>query len=215
MNQSPTSSLPPPTPTPLKRRVQSAGRREAGSLLSELSRGQEQFYDGAWSHTTIASRCGPRGPRVGGAQAYSNVFRSKVPKPWNRPQSREQTLVPVLGSGGGPMHYNPFGTQSLSDGLPVCSGSLVWARRGRTGPIGSVNQPFKPSPFFTSNVPRKSFAANPPPKNRAMLPREDCFVLKSDYRRESLARGEFHNALQLSVSYGQLPLQRTISAPHF
>ena len=78
MTISATSSLPPP-PTPLKRRAQSAGPREAGSLLTEPSLGQDTVYDGA-----AERRAGTRAPRscmgkTAGGSAAVRRARTLVP----------------------------------------------------------------------------------------------------------------------------------------
>lgn len=200
----------PPLPTPLKRRAVSASRREGGSLLTEPCLGQDTVYDGAYDRNSIATRCAPRGAsKRDTMQAYSAAFNSKIPKPWNRPPSREQTLVPILGVSGGPLYYNPFGSQSLSDMGHSLSGSLIWANRGRSGPIGSAFNAPKRSPSFASDVPRKHYSASPNPGRYAINPRDDCFVLRSDYRKESAMGSRFRDSLQQRVEYGQMPLAPT------
>ena len=202
----------PPLPTPLKRRAASAGRREGGSLLTESCAGQDAFYDGVYDRTSIAFKCGARGGKFSTGQNYSAAFKSGVERPWNRPQTREKKLVPVLGESGGPLHYNPWGSQSFSDAAPLFAGSVTWSQRGRTGPIGTAWDGLRRSPSFSSNVPSKHYTSTAPPQRRSLDPKFDCFLLKSDDRRQAAARNDFTTTLQARVNYGQLPPQRPMSA---
>ena len=79
--------------------------------------------------------------------------------------------------------------------------------------MGSVHSPLKRSPSFMSNVPRKSYTAAPPPSRRSLNPRDDCFLLKSEDRKERTARDGFNEKFQLRVGYGFLPLQKPYGAP--
>ena len=56
--QTSMASAPARPPAPRMRRAQSAGRVEAGSLLTEPSAGQDAFYD-VYEINTIAKRCQP------------------------------------------------------------------------------------------------------------------------------------------------------------
>jgi hypothetical protein len=218
-----TSSLPPP-PTPLKRRAQSAGPREAGSLLTEPSLGQDTVYDGAAEMNSIAARCRPRTPKYAGLQAHNScgsAFNSKVYKAHQRPMSREQVLVPNFGDSGGPLHYKPYGEHNMSAGdgsEHALSGSIIWFSRGRTGPIGTPFDSRRRHPVFSSNVPPRHFTAKPPPGrtcSRAVSMKEDCFVLKPDFFKDMERQREFRDTLQQRVEYGRLPLAPVISAPTF
>ena len=198
--------------TPMKRRAHSAGRREGGSLLTEPCLGQDSFYDGVYERDSIAFRCGSRGGKYAQGQAYSAAFKSNVKRPWNRPATRESKLVPVFGEAGGPLHYNPYGSQTLSDATHSFAGSLVWSQRGRAGPIGTAWDGLRRSPSFASDVPKLAYTSSGVPARRSLDPRHDCFLLKSDYGKESIARNEVLTGLQTRVGYGHLPPQRPMSA---
>lgn len=194
-----------------RRRANSAAQRKGGSLVTDPAIGQDRVYDGAYDMYSIASRCRPRGGKYAEPQAYSAAFRSKVPTTSQQTASREQRLVPILGAGGGPSKYDPWG----SKGQPYLASSISWASRGRAGPIGCAIDAKRNSPVFTSTVPRTHFTSTPPPARGALSLKDDCFVLKSDYRNSAAKRLEFQERLQSRIEYGTVPLSRVETSPYF
>ena len=203
-------------PSPMMRRAASAGRAERASLITEPSPGQDRFYDGAYDCNSIASRTRPvsRGEKYSAVapnfQAYSASFKSKVPMAYKRPLSREQTLNPMAGVSGGPLHYSPW--SQFADGRQSqLSGSVLWYSRGRTGPIGCSYETSRRTVPFISNVPARHYGASAPPVRTGTVPKQDCFVLKSDDRHQTLGRNAFHESLHTKITLGKHPLQRSSS----
>lgn len=219
----------PPPPSATQRRAQTdpeaalgrrtdVGRSEQGTLLTEPTPGLDGIYDDAADMTSIASTMCKRGGRYSTSQAYSNVFNSTVPREYQRPMSREQQLVPMYGVHGGPLHYNPWGNHSTSNAEHLLSaGSVYWFSRGRFGPIGVPFDAKRKTPPFASNTPRYHFQAKPPPsRTSATIVENDCFVLKSDARKERLVRKEFADRMRQRVVLDgfQRTHQRPCSAPN-
>ena len=60
-------------------------------------------------------------------------------------------------------------------------------------------------------MPRKHYTSSPNPGAGSLNPRHDCFLLKSDHRKEVMARDQFNGVLQMRVGYGLLPLAPTVT----
>ena len=226
--RSTNSSLPPP-PTPTHRRAQldptaslgkraDVGRSEQGTLLTEPTPGLDSIYDGAPDMRSIAYNFGSkRGGRWSTSQNYSSTFNSVVPREYQKPLSREQQLVPMYGVHGGPLHYNPWGDHANSNAEHLLSaGSVYWFSRGRFGPVGVPFNSNKKTPPFASQVPRKHFTSKPPPGRQGVNVEADCFVLKSDARKERSDQRELADRMRQRVVLDgfQRTHQRPCSAPN-
>lgn len=222
-----TSRPPPPSATQRRATTDPAaalgrrtdvGRSEQGTLLTEPTPGLDSLYDGAADMTSIAYNMGKRGGRWVSAQAYSSTFNSTVKREFQKPLSREQQLVPMYGERGGPLHYDPWGDHAVSNAPHILSaGSVYWFSRGRYGPIGVPFDSRRKSPQFASNTPRYHFQAKAPPsRTSATIVENDCFVLKSDARKERVLRNDLQDRMrQRVVLDGFLRThQRPCSAPN-
>ena len=92
-------------------------------LLNEPSVGLDTVYDGAHQMMSTEYLFGARGGRWSTGQGYGASFRSATPRPWQRPETRQESMTPKLGPGD----YDVLReTHTLS-------ASIGWSTRGRCG----------------------------------------------------------------------------------
>jgi hypothetical protein len=192
----------------MTRRAATPGRTEKGGLIYESSgRGLDSVYDGAHMMNSIAATTAAKGNPYSSGQAYSSVFRSKMPRT-SVPVTLEQKHCPLKGTAGGPAYYQPLMSHSIS------SSSIHWSLRGRHGAIGSTYDVLRRSPSFSSQVSRYHHTATPPPQRRGINSKDEAsmnFVLNSEYRQQSNLRADFLTKLQ--TTWAHAPLTRVMSAP--
>ena len=165
-------------------------RRGGGTLLHEGMPALDTFYD--WHQAgSIAGRCGTaqhRGP--GGRASWS--LQTAVPRPWQKPPDQR------FGRHLAPGDYEPSSPNHL-----MSSSSIGWASRGRTGPLGSPFDGSRASSAFSSVTARGMTLSESKQPSKAT--KEDFFILRSDNRRQALARNDWGQTLSRRVHDSYVP----------
>jgi hypothetical protein len=171
-----------------------APRDALPSSLTSPSKGQDTVYDGAADMRSTAHLFGPRGTPYSVGQCYGAAFKSKTPRPWEKPVKNK---FPVLGPG----QYDPH------KDTHVLASSMSWQSRGRSGPVGHPFDGSRTSLPFSTSTTRFGETASSAAK-RGPFRSEDLFITASDARRDSLVRAGFSDRLQNRFLTAGFPQQQ-------